>query len=212
MLNKKQKYIWIVICLILFGLLGTCYNSLAMNDQKEKEDSKSSPNFSISIDLYGGAIAEELILENRSFVPGIGGTINFKATPIVISLFADRYTKDEFTHGYYGVNGALMISKLGLYFGGGIGKANWSYREDSRTSGMFDLLIGIKRNISERIGLFAEFKFYSNSESEKDTDRFNEWSSSLSNRYSDVPPPPPFLFDNDMVANIGVFIPIYSVH
>ena len=89
---------------------------------------------------------------------------------------------------------ALIITKPGLYFGGGIGQGNFSYGNHSRESLMFDFLLGSRKKVYKNIGIYGESKFYYSDRTQKDTDDFN---SGVLNS--------PVLFDHDIAAVVGIF-------
>lgn len=202
--KMKRVSIWILMGLTLCNLLSiTCVSSAADDERMEKADMRTPKDF-LTIRVAGGVIADDLIFEDRAVVLGGAAAIDVRLEgPIAISLFGESYSKDEFTRAYYGINGCI-ISKPGLYFGGGFGRARWSVRDTSRTSPMGDFLLGIRRMVSKRVGIYGEFKFCYNSKTEEDTKSLNRWfdSGGATKR------PPPFLFDNDITFNVGVFLPL----
>ena len=142
-----------------------------------------------------------MIVEDAHF--GFAGAFDFKPgkAPLAFSPFFENASSEGLTRTYYGLNLLVTnrLDKSGLHVGAGIGSAHWSIEGSSRNALIYDFLLGFKVMASRKIGIYGHGQFNLNSKTNEDTDQFNN---SSAGGFRD--PVPDFLFDNDLVASVGI--------
>lgn len=142
-----------------------------------------------------------MIVEDSHF--GVAGAFDLKPgkAPIAFSSFIESASSEGLTRTYYGLNLLVTnrLDKTGIYFGAGVGSAHWSIEGSSRNALIYDFLLGFKVRVAPKVGVYGHGKFNLNSKTNEDTDQFNN---SSAGGFRD--PVPDFLFDNDLVASVGI--------